>query len=80
MSTEITTIVTRTCDRCHVSSDNMAYGSPFWREQMTLSVGSVGRDMFGNGAKSETAYELCAKCADAFRVWMKDGSESCQTF
>jgi hypothetical protein len=54
----------------------MAYGSPFWREQMTLSVGSVGRDMFGNGAKSEKAYELCAKCADAFRVWMKDGNKA----
>lgn len=80
MSIKKTTTVIRTCDRCGVESEKMAYSSPFWRERMTLSVSSAGRDSFGNGAKSAAEYELCAKCADAFRVWMKDGSESCQTF
>ena len=76
MSIKKTTTVIRACDRCGVSSEKMAYDSPFWRERMTLSVSSVGHDWAGNGAKNTAEYDLCADCADSFRARMKDGSES----
>lgn len=75
MSIKKTTTVIRTCDRCGVSSEKMAYDSPFWRERMTLSVSSVYSERPMSG-KDTAEYDLCAKCADAFRAWMKGGSEA----
>jgi hypothetical protein len=68
---EVRTLV---CDRCS-AVDSGGFGSPFWNENSAVTVRATVTSPMGDSAGNVKQFDLCAKCSNDFRKFMRFESD-----